>query len=270
MKKEIIPAEKFLKDILPKCKHLEDLLPEEGVYQNLINKGETNKEITQRILDFIKQLYNCDNTDKMLFKYNARNEEMLIYRYGLLDNEYKTLDKVALKYKLNKCHVSEVLNRYLGIYASDCLGRQGFLYTKKEVEEYINQCSEEEKKNAIYSLKGIGFYKPNKTSLIQQSINKETKPTKTINEKIKLGDFKSITTEEIVSVISGNQEFKSRVYNVLLRMGLHDLSDLLNVTEEDFLKRRGVGPRVIAEIKNALNKLGLKLKSKVNIDNVSI
>ena len=78
MKKEILPAEKFLNELI---------IDKQDVYQNLIEQGETEEEILQRILDFIDQ-------QPSIIKRNGINlkvhKDVVIEFFGLKDGVCKT------------------------------------------------------------------------------------------------------------------------------------------------------------------------------------
>lgn len=69
-----------------------------------------------------------------------------------------------------------------------------------------------------------------------------------------------MTTTEAKKVRIEEAGFSNKAYNALARMGLKNLGDVCEKTEEDLKKRRSLGPKTLKIIKDVLESYGLELK----------
>jgi len=222
MKKEILPAEKFLNELI---------IDKQDVYQNLIEQGETEEEILQRILDFIDQQPSIINKQGVNVKVR---KDIVIEYYGLEDGICKSLQQVALKYNSSRERIRQLLAKTLRLFRNDS---ERFLFAKKDFEELQ----------------------------IKRKLEEENKPTEIelMREKIKLGELKLVSLDDFFFAFFKETKggYILRLYNSLNRADIKNLYDLTQLTEEDIRNMRCIGKKITEELKKALNELGLSLKS---------
>ena len=217
-----LPAEKFLYALIN---------GEQSVYQNLIEQGESEEEILQRILDFIDE-------QPSIIKRNGVNlkvhKDVVIEFFGLKDGVCKTYQAVSLKYNISRERVRQLLARTLREFRNDS---ERFLYTKKDFEELQ----------------------------IKRKLEEENKPTEIelMREKIKLGELKLISLDDFFDTLFKESKggYILKLYNCLIRADINNLYDLTQLTEEDIRNLRLIGEKLTQELQKALNELGLSLKS---------
>lgn len=291
MKKDIVPAEKFLKDLFGE---------KNDVYKNLILQGETEEEITQRILDLIDTLPSTvDSKGRKIHK------DLVIEYYGFKDGDCKTFQQLAKKYNVANSSIRQKTLKSLRIlkYYSE-----RFLYTKKDYK--IKQ--EEEKveydiirpaKLELYEEVPIDYLKlgdkvirflkraniqtikdlamQSRESLLKKvrisgislkiienclqskGLTLDDPKRKDVAKEIELKKLKTISLDDFIYTISLNpDEYLGKMRHFLWYYGnIKTLYDLTQLSENDLLNIRGVGVKSVETIKKALNKLGLSLKS---------
>lgn len=100
------------------------------------------------------------------------------------------------------------------------------------------------------------------TSLGKQEEKKETKKkVKTKEKEEKPAKKKNQTAKDAAKIKIDDLKISSRVITVLKDAGLKSVAGVARKSEEDLIKLEGLGKKAVVEIKRALGRLGIILKS---------
>ena len=211
-------------------------------------------------------LYSSEKLQEEIDKLGGNMKQVLEMRYGLLEGTLpKTYEEIGKELGVSKSRVEQILKKELRRmrHSTRCREEVRFMRDFNEIKsnEYV---TDEEK---------------SKIDEIEATLDKICMGEKNIDAKRCLDYLKEIKarierekTKEEMGVIGIDEiGFSAKAYNCLKKYGvgvsheINHLKDLSNITEEEFLKIRGLGNKTAVEIKYAMGLYGISFKDGAEI-----
>ena len=211
-------------------------------------------------------LYSSEKLQEEIDKLGGNMKQVLEMRYGLLEGTLpKTYEEIGKELGVSKSRVEQILKKELRRmrHSTRCREEVRFMRDFNEIKsnEYV---TDEEK---------------SKIDEIEATLDKICMGEKNIDAKRCLDYLKEIkarierekTKKEMGGIGIDEIGFSAKAYNCLKKYGvglsheINHLEDLSNITEEEFLKIRGLGNKTAVEIKYAMGLYGISFKDGAEI-----